>query len=155
MNKKTAMYLFLTHANGAIQNFRNVDGKVDTHARSFAWSTFVDGLCKSGDITQRQYDTWSNPYVKKEKVTYEVTDYFDVWGNEEDGYIVNNCCKAGRVTFRDYPSNKQILNHLKRIGILHNGVKVSDIQVCWDCEFFEVFEAERPYPIASFSQVYK
>lgn len=26
-----------------------------------AWSGFVDGLCKNGEIKQRQYENWGNP----------------------------------------------------------------------------------------------
>lgn len=29
-----------------------------------AWNDFVDGLYKSGEITERQADTWQNPYDK-------------------------------------------------------------------------------------------
>lgn len=27
-----------------------------------AWSFYIDDLCKSGAITQRQYDTWTAPF---------------------------------------------------------------------------------------------
>lgn len=26
------------------------------------WANFTDVLCKNGDITQRQYDTWETPF---------------------------------------------------------------------------------------------
>jgi len=36
--------------------------KVDYWTAQLAWSTYVDELCKNGQITQRQYDTWSTPF---------------------------------------------------------------------------------------------
>lgn len=37
-------------------------GKTDRIALRTAWNDWTDSLCKSGDITQRQYDSWTNPY---------------------------------------------------------------------------------------------
>lgn len=28
-----------------------------------AWNDFTDALCKAGQISQRQYETWGNPYL--------------------------------------------------------------------------------------------
>lgn len=33
----------------------------------FAWSCFVDGLCKDGQITQNQYDNWTMPFGRRNK----------------------------------------------------------------------------------------
>lgn len=27
-----------------------------------AWNNFTDGLCKDGQITTKQYNTWTNPF---------------------------------------------------------------------------------------------
>ena len=35
---------------------------VDSILRREAWSNFTDMLCKGGQITQNQYNTWSNPF---------------------------------------------------------------------------------------------
>lgn len=47
--------------------------KVDYWTAFEAWSSFIDGLCKNGDITQKQYDTWQTPfpYGKNLKPTYK------------------------------------------------------------------------------------
>jgi len=37
-------------------------GKNDKPAVSQAWNDYTDMLCKDGQITQRQYDTWTNPF---------------------------------------------------------------------------------------------
>ena len=47
--------------------------RVDYLTGQLAWATYVDGLCKDGQITQRQYDTWATPfpYGKALKPTYK------------------------------------------------------------------------------------
>lgn len=37
------------------------NGQMDKSARREAWGVFTDSLCKNGEITQRQYDTWLPP----------------------------------------------------------------------------------------------
>lgn len=60
----------------AVKQFRseNIDlyeRGVDYWTAHLAWSTFVDYLCKNGQITERQYNTWATPftYGKPLKVT--------------------------------------------------------------------------------------
>lgn len=36
--------------------------QVDYWTGQLAWSEFVDGLCKEGRITQKQYSTWETPF---------------------------------------------------------------------------------------------
>lgn len=33
----------------------------DSCAKRGAWHDFTDMLCKDGEITQKQYETWDNP----------------------------------------------------------------------------------------------
>lgn len=44
--------------------WRSVDDEVkhDKVAKQQAWSDFTDALCKDGQITEHQYNTWSNPF---------------------------------------------------------------------------------------------
>ena len=44
--------------------------QVDYWTAQLAWSEYVDGLCKDGQITQKQYNTWETPftYAKRLKV---------------------------------------------------------------------------------------
>lgn len=37
-------------------------GKDDKPAISEAWNNFTDALCKDGEITQHQYNIWTNPF---------------------------------------------------------------------------------------------
>lgn len=34
----------------------------DRTALREAWNNYTDSLCKDGMITERQYETWTNPY---------------------------------------------------------------------------------------------
>ena len=36
--------------------------KSDKIAKRIAFGDFTDMLCKNGDITLKQYETWSNPF---------------------------------------------------------------------------------------------
>jgi hypothetical protein len=36
--------------------------KADYWTAQQAWSAYVDNLCKNGEITQKQYSTWSTPF---------------------------------------------------------------------------------------------
>ena len=36
--------------------------KVDSIARRMAWNDFTDMLCKGGQISESQYNRWSNPF---------------------------------------------------------------------------------------------
>lgn len=51
--------------------------KVDYWRAFEAWSTFIDGLCKEGRITQKQYETWETPfpYGKDLKPSYKQLAY--------------------------------------------------------------------------------
>lgn len=54
----------------AEQGFKEFYGEVlagkDIPAKRMAWQVYVDGLCRGGEITQKQCDTWGNPsFVNK------------------------------------------------------------------------------------------
>ena len=57
----------MTKAN-VLKDFKSVysdfiiENKHDTVALNEAFFSYADSLCKHGDITQRQYETWSNPF---------------------------------------------------------------------------------------------
>jgi len=36
--------------------------KNDKPALREAWSNYIDGLCKDGEITLQQYENWGNPF---------------------------------------------------------------------------------------------
>lgn len=51
----------------AVKNFKRIYihlyiKRVDYWTGQLAWATYVDELCKDGQITQKQYDTWATPF---------------------------------------------------------------------------------------------
>ena len=36
--------------------------KVDYWQAQLAWTEYVDGLCRRGEITEKQYNTWETPF---------------------------------------------------------------------------------------------
>lgn len=62
----------------AVNNFKMIYiklylDKVDYWTAQETWAAYIDSLCKSGEITQKQYDTWATPfpYGKRLKPSYK------------------------------------------------------------------------------------
>ncbi len=59
MTKNTAVADFKAFVlPGVIKWF----GEADKVAIRTAWNDWTDSLCKSNQITMRQYETWTNPF---------------------------------------------------------------------------------------------
>lgn len=52
MTKKQAIAIFKVHYMPYLD-------KTDRHLISYEWGIFTDMLCKNGEITTKQYETWS------------------------------------------------------------------------------------------------
>jgi hypothetical protein len=62
----------------------------------------------------------------KKRYVFEVTNFFDVWGNKREGYDINNLCKEKDICCQ---WNKlSILRALKRSGLIASGARVSSIK---------------------------
>lgn len=80
--------------------------------------------------------------------TYKLIDYFDVWGNEIDGFWVNDCCTfAEGITITNEATNEDILNYLKTIDYLKQETDISQFEVVNDFESIEIFLKENNYPV--------
>lgn len=56
---------------------------------------------------------------KEQFYRYELIDYFDVWGNVSDGWIVNNQCVLLRdLQISDKATDKEIINYLVDIHFI-------------------------------------
>lgn len=53
MTQRDAVKMFVSSAPS--------NGWGDYWSMQLDWSAFVDGLCRDGEITQRQFDNWGNP----------------------------------------------------------------------------------------------
>lgn len=79
---------------------------------------------------------------------WSLYDYFDVWGNAEDGYEVNNQSLEFDDLYIDpNSSDADIVEYLKQIGYFANDVKMSDLEIWDDGEVIEFFRAEDMLPL--------
>lgn len=62
MHKSQAIQIFVEGYYGNKKELHKAL-RQDYLAVQFAWECFVDGLCKDGDITQEQYNSWTFPWA--------------------------------------------------------------------------------------------
>lgn len=66
MNKDQAKQLFVTACYGEAYNLRTAIKK-DRLMVQEDWSFFTDRLCRDGEISMKQYESWTFPWPKKER----------------------------------------------------------------------------------------
>jgi len=83
-------------------------------------------------------------------MTYSLINYFDVWGNEIDGWEINDQCieKTG-IEIPYEMDNDQILNMLKRINFLNSAVTNDYFEITNYGELVEINVAENGCPICA------
>ena len=85
---------------------------------------------------------------------YKLVDYFDVWGNEEEGYEVNNLAViADDIVMSDDRTNQEILDFLVDIGYLVTN-DLNKIEVVDDGDVIEFFEIETGCPIGRLERIW-
>ena len=88
---------------------------------------------------------------------FDLVDYYDVWGNEEDGWEVNNLgvIEEG-IWISDDTTEEELFNYLRdTIGYFNKDVKFSDVEIIWDSpEFIEFFDASNGYPLGRLQESY-
>jgi len=65
--------------------------------------------------------------IRSRKMKVLVTDFFDVWGNKKDGWVVNNLCHNVYNTRYKLDSRKTCLKFLKSIDYLKKSVREASI----------------------------
>lgn len=79
---------------------------------------------------------------------YKLIDYYDVLGNEEDGYEVNNLCTCVTgIEIADDATDTDIINYLKLIKYLREKASTENIELSGDDLFIELTEKETGYPL--------
>ena len=79
---------------------------------------------------------------------YKLIDYFDVWGNAEEGYEVNNLCTA--IEEVEIPLDavaEDIIRILKEVNYLHEEAETALFEVVGDGEMIEIFRESDMYPL--------
>ena len=61
MTKREAEREFKEHILPFVRESYEQDGRADWVARREAWNNWTDSLCKDGQITSHQYNTWLHP----------------------------------------------------------------------------------------------
>lgn len=85
--------------------------------------------------------------------TYELINYFDVWGNEVDGYEVNNqCVEARDIQIADDATDDDIINYLQLAGYLNTN-ETSLFEVEDNGDFIEIFAKETIMPLYSLRRI--
>lgn len=105
-------------------------------------------MIENEDITE----SYENAYGTDK---YRLVDYFDVWGNEEDGYEVNDLAIiADDITIADDATEQDILDFLYNMKYLNTN-DLSKINVeMFDPDMIELFDANTEYPICRLERIY-
>lgn len=85
--------------------------------------------------------------------TYALINYFDVWGNEKDGWDINDCCvEFDDLQIADDATPKDICEYLRKIGFLTSSdmrrLTVEDMG-----EMIEIYEKKTMKPLCSLREV--
>ena len=80
---------------------------------------------------------------------YKLIDYFDVWGNETDGYEVNDKIDTNIMLEIPYDvTDEELISKLVNVGFLGNNATVENVRIEWSDEIFcELFEMETDLPL--------
>ena len=62
LTKKKALFYFKETILPAVKFKHEYNGQIDIPARREAWNDFTDRLFKDGLISEKQLDTWYNPF---------------------------------------------------------------------------------------------
>ena len=88
---------------------------------------------------------------------FDLIDYFDVWGNEEDGWEVNDqTVVEEKIWISDDTTEEELFNYLKdTVGYFNRNTKFSDVEIQWyDPDFIEIFQAKDGCPVCSLRKSY-
>jgi len=78
----------------------------------------------------------------------KLINYFDVWGNEKDGWEVNNQCIEWDDVWTSDLSNKTLLNILKNTDFLQQNVRTNQLIFDWvGPEICEISIKRNLYPL--------
>lgn len=76
-----------------------------------------------------------------EKQMYKLVNYFDVWGNENDGWEVNNLCTEGKYEVKSFTDEALLELLIKDANFLLPHITLED--VIFDQSSFEMIEFSR------------
>jgi hypothetical protein len=78
----------------------------------------------------------------------QVIDYFDVWGNEDDGFDVNDLRRFGKFEVEaEWDDNAELLAWLKTISFIAEHATLDDLKIEWGDGSVELSEAKNGLPL--------
>lgn len=87
------------------------------------------------------------------KDQYALVNYFDILGNKQDGYEINNCCvEETGITIADDATEKDILKYLVQIGFLTSSDRRRVRIDTTDWDRMEIYAVKGNYPIGSLTK---
>ena len=79
---------------------------------------------------------------------YKLIDYYDVLGNEEDGYEVNNLSTCvTSIEIADDATDADIINYLKSVNFLNEKATTETVELDGYDFYIELTEKETGYPL--------
>lgn len=85
--------------------------------------------------------------MKNEGSKYKLINYFDVWGNAEVGYEVNDLCvEETGIFIADGSTDQEVLSLLVRIGFLVTD-DLEKVCIKWEGDMIEIEGVETGVPL--------
>ncbi|QFP93421.1 UNVERIFIED_ORG: hypothetical protein Xoosp15_156 [Xanthomonas phage Xoo-sp15] len=82
-----------------------------------------------------------------EMVNATLINYFDVWGNEEDGWEINNLCKEGEIQLSNNAKHIDMLNAIIEFGFFSELASLETLEIYDGGEMVEFYEKSNNKPI--------
>lgn len=93
--------------------------------------------------------------MKIEGSKYRLINYFDVWGNEEDGYEVNDLCvEETDIFIADNSTDQEVLSLLVRIGFLTTD-DPEKVCIKWEDDMIEIEGVKTGVPLGRLEKEFK
>jgi hypothetical protein len=78
----------------------------------------------------------------------QIINYFDVWGNETDGFDVNDVSLFGRFEIeKEWEDNSELLEWLKSVDFIQDHAELADIRIEWNDGNIELTEEKSGMPL--------
>ena len=78
----------------------------------------------------------------------QIINYYDVWGNEQDGFDVNDVSMFGRFEVeKEWGDNSELLEWLKAVDFIQDHASLEDIKIEWNDGAIELTEDRSGMPL--------
>lgn len=93
-------------------------------------------------------------YTEPKVNRYKLIDYFDVWGNAEDGWEVNNLCEIENdIILAEDTTDEEIVDFLIMINYLESEAKEQVHLESQDNEMIEIVQTKDNYPLGRLEMI--